>query len=53
MVIGLIAAVVFAGGLAAWRYNRSPEGTGGPRLVALDGGMVLGALVGWIVFGSA
>jgi len=52
-LIGLVVAVAFVGGLALWRGNRSPDGTGGPRFVALDAGMILGALVGSVVFGTA
>jgi hypothetical protein len=52
MVIGLVVAVAFFGGLALWRLNRSPQGTGGPRLVALDAGIIFGALVGWVVFSA-
>jgi len=53
MVIGLVVAIAFVGGLALWRVNRRPAGTGGPRLAALAGGMILGALVGWMVFGAS
>ena len=49
--IGLVVAVVFVAGLALWLLDHSPRGTGGPRFAALDAGMILGALVGWIVFG--
>ncbi len=48
-VIGLAVAVGFMGALALWRHNRSPDGTGGPRLAAIAGGMILGGLVGWMV----
>jgi hypothetical protein len=37
-------------GLALWRRKRRPEGTGGPRLAAIAAGMVLGGVVGAIVF---
>jgi len=47
---GLMFAIAFVGGLAAWRLNRSPHGTGGPRLVVLDAGIVVGALVGLVAF---
>jgi len=50
-VIGLVVAIVFVGGLVLWRLNSSPDGTGGPRLLALDAGMILGALVRLVVFG--
>ncbi len=49
-VIGLVVAVGFVGGLALWRGHRSPGGTGGPRLAALAAGMILGGVVGAIVF---
>jgi hypothetical protein len=52
-VIGLVVAVGFVGALALWRRNRSPDGTGGPRLVALAAGMILGGFVGWIMFGAS
>lgn len=48
-VIGLAVAVGFVGALALWRRNRSPDGTGGPRLAALGAGMILGGLAGWMV----
>jgi hypothetical protein len=51
-MIGLLVAVVFVAGLAIWRGNRRPDGTGGPRFVALDAGVIVGALVGWVVFGA-
>jgi len=52
-VIGLVVAIGFVGGVALWRLDRSPEGTGGPRLVALDGGMILGGVIGWMAFGAS
>jgi len=52
-VIGLVVSVVFVAGLAVWRLNRRPTGTGGPRFAALDAGMILGALVGSVVFRAA
>jgi hypothetical protein len=51
-VIGLVVAVVSVAGLALWRLNRNPDGTAGPRLAALDAGIILGALVGWAVFSA-
>lgn len=36
--IGLAVAVGFVGALALWRRNRSPDGTGGPRLARLAPG---------------
>jgi hypothetical protein len=49
-VIGLVATIVLVGGLAAWRLASKPGGSGGPRLLALDAGMVMGGVVGSMVF---
>jgi hypothetical protein len=50
-LLGLMVTVALVGVLAAWRFNRSPDGTAGPRLVARAAGMVVGALVAPVLFG--
>ena len=49
--IGLVAAVGFFGGLGLWLLDHRPGVTAGRRLLVLDAGMILGAVVGCIVFG--
>jgi hypothetical protein len=52
-IIGCCVAFAFVMALAVWRLISYPGGVGGPRLVAVGGGIIAGAIAGAPLFGTS